>query len=67
MREISSSAQEAAVGVTEASQGVEHISQAIAGAVEEARTVQSVADQVEASSSELKSRIAAFIDAVKAA
>lgn len=53
--------------MTEASQGVEHISQAIAGAVEEARTVQSVADQVEASSSELKSRIAAFIDAVKAA
>ncbi len=67
VREISSSAQEAAVGVTEASQGVEDISQAIAGAVEEARTVQSVADQVEASSSELKSRIAAFIDAVKAA
>ena len=67
VQEISSSAQEAAAGVTEASQGVEDISQSIAGAVEEARTVQSVADQVEASSSELKSRIAAFINAVKAA
>lgn len=67
VREISSSAQEAAAGVTESSQGVEDISQAIAGAVKESQTVQSVADQVEASSSELKSRINAFINAVKAA
>jgi methyl-accepting chemotaxis protein len=65
--EISSSAQEAAAGVTESSQGVEDISRAIAGAVEEARTVQSVADQVEASSSELRARITSFINAVKAA
>ncbi len=67
VREISASAQDAATGAGDSSQGVQEISDAIAGAVEEVHAVKDVADQVDASSSELQARISNFINAVKAA
>lgn len=67
VNEISSSAQDAAAGVTQSSRGVEDISVTMASAVKDAQTVHAVADQVQASSSELKAHITDFIRAVKAA
>lgn len=67
VQEISSSAQEAAGGASQSSASVMEISDAVASAAGEARSVEQVADDVVTRSSELRERIAIFLDAVKAA
>ncbi len=67
VKEISSSAQEAADGASQTSESITKISTNVASAAEEARSVAQVADEVVALSDDLRSRIADFLQGVKAA